>query len=132
MDGTGRMNTRRVQPGQEKESAAPRPAPNGVMDAASPPAEKTDPGLASLTLLLRFYGIGADGEQILHQLGTRTIGKTEMLRVARRHSLKAKVRSTTFDRLANTPLPAIAALKDGGFVVVAKADDKKILLQAPN
>jgi autotransporter passenger strand-loop-strand repeat protein len=81
---------------------------------------------------LRFYGVGADGEQILHQLGTRTIGKTEMLRVARRHSLKAKVRSTTFDRLANTPLPAIAALKDGGFVVVAKADDRKILLQAPN
>jgi nucleotidyltransferase/DNA polymerase involved in DNA repair len=53
--------------------------PNGFMDAAPPPAEKTDPGLASLTLLLRFYGVGADGEQILHQLGTRTIGKTEML-----------------------------------------------------
>lgn len=95
-------------------------------------AASIDPGLASLTLLLRFYGVGADSEQILHQLGTRTIGKTEMLRVARKHSLKAKVRSTTFDRLANTPLPAIAALKDGGFVVVAKADDKKILLQAPN
>jgi subfamily B ATP-binding cassette protein HlyB/CyaB len=83
-------------------------------------------------LLLRLYGVGTDGEQILHQLGIRTIGKTEMLRVARRHSLKARVRSTTFERLANTPLPAIAALKDGGFVVVAKADDKKILLQAPN
>jgi subfamily B ATP-binding cassette protein HlyB/CyaB len=106
--------------------------PNGFMDAAPPPAEKTDPGLACLTLLLRFYGVGADGEQILHQLGMRTVGKTEMLRVARQHSLKAKVRNTTFDRLANTPLPAIAVLKDGGFVVVAKADDKKILLQAPN
>jgi len=45
--------------------------------------------------------------------------------------LKARVRETTFPRLAATPLPAIAALKDGGFVVVAKADDKKVLLQAP-
>jgi subfamily B ATP-binding cassette protein HlyB/CyaB len=102
------------------------------MDAAPPPADKTDPGLASLTLLLRFYEVSASGEQILHQLGTRTIGKTEMLRVARRHGLKARLRTTSFARLATTPLPAIAALKDGGFVVVAKADDKKVLIQAPN
>jgi ATP-binding cassette, subfamily B, bacterial HlyB/CyaB len=102
------------------------------MDAVPPAGGKTDSGLVCLTLLLRFYGIGADGEQILHQLGTRTIGKTEMLRVARQNSLRAKVLSTTFDRLANTPLPAIAVLKDGGFVVVAKADDRKILLRATN
>jgi ATP-binding cassette, subfamily B, bacterial HlyB/CyaB len=103
------------------------------MDAVTlPPASKTDPGMASLTLLLRIYGIPADGDQISHQLGTRRIGKTEMLRVARELKLKARVRATTFARLATTPLPAIAALKDGGFVVLAKADDKKVLLQAPN
>src|SRR5262245_45197871 len=104
---------------------------NTFMHAQSASASKTDPGLACLTLLLRFLGIGADGNQILHQLGTRTVGKTEMLRVARRLGLKARVRGTSFGRLATTPLPAIAALKDGGFVVVAKADDKKVLLQAP-
>ena len=102
------------------------------MDANPSSAPKTDPGLACLTLLLRFLGIGADGNQILHQLGTNTIGKSEMLRVARRLGLKARVRATSFARLATTPLPAIAALKNGGFVVVAKADDKKVLLQAPN
>jgi subfamily B ATP-binding cassette protein HlyB/CyaB len=102
------------------------------MDANPSQAPKTDPGLACLTLLLRFLGIGADGNQILHQLGTRTVGKTEMLRVARRLDLKARVRATAFARLATTPLPAIAPLKDGGFVVVAKADDKKVLIQAPN
>ncbi|MBN9087630.1 MAG: type I secretion system permease/ATPase [Reyranella sp.] len=102
------------------------------MDAPSSSAPEIDPGLACLTLLLRFLGIGADGNQILHQLGTQTIGKTEMLRTARRLGLKARIRATAFARLATTPLPAIAALKDGGFVVVAKADDKKVLLQAPN
>ena len=44
---------------------------------------------------------------------------------------EAKVRSTTFDPSCE-PLPAIALLRDGDLVVVAKADDKKILLQVPN
>jgi hypothetical protein len=48
------------------------------------------PRLACLTLLLRFYVVSADGEQLLHQLGTRTIGKTEMLAVARRYSLRPR------------------------------------------
>jgi subfamily B ATP-binding cassette protein HlyB/CyaB len=101
------------------------------MDATHGGAPKADPGLVCLTLLLRFLGIGADGEQLAHQLGTRTVGKTEMLRVARQLKLKARIRSSTFERLATTPLPAIAPLKGGGFVVLAKADDRKVLLQDP-
>src|SRR6516164_3484839 len=34
-------------------------------------------------------------------------------------------------RLAGTPLPAMATLKDGGFLLLAKADDTKALVQSP-
>ena len=103
------------------------------MDISSPPEGVTvDPGLASLTLLLRFHGIAVNGDQLCHQLGTNTIGITQMLRVAKQFSLRAKSRVTTWERLATTPLPAIAQLQDGGFAFVAKADAEKILLQLPN
>ena len=49
-----------------------------LMDSISQPegatVEKVDPGLASLTLLLRFHSIAVNGEQLLHQFGTQTIG----------------------------------------------------------
>jgi subfamily B ATP-binding cassette protein HlyB/CyaB len=96
----------------------------------SPPTP-VDPGLSSLVLLMRILGIAADAAQISHQLGVKKIGVTEMLLVARRMKLKAKARTTTFERLAVTPLPGIAVLKDGGFTLLAKADDKKVLLQMP-
>src|SRR5262249_4176452 len=106
------------------------------MDSISQPegvtVEKVDPGLASLTLLLRFHSIAVNGEQLLHQFGTQTIGITEMLRCAKQFGLKAKSRVTRWDRLATTPLPAIARFKDGSFCFVAKADHEKILLQLPN
>src|SRR5262249_3480413 len=106
------------------------------MDSISQPegatVEKVDPGLASLTLLLRFHSIAVNGEQLLHQFGTQTIGTTEMLRCAKQFGLKAKMRVTKWDRLATTPLPAIARFKDGTFCFVAKADHEKILLQLAN
>lgn len=102
------------------------------MDISPPEGVTVDPGLASLTLLLRFHGIAVNGDQLCHQLGTNTIGITQMLRVAKQFSLRAKSRVTTWDRLATTPLPAIAQLQDGGFAFVAKADAEKVLLQLPN
>ena len=74
-----------------------------------------DPGLGALVMLLRLHGIGADPAQIRHRFAGTAIGVPEMLRCAKDFGLKAKVRSTRFDRLGRTPLPAVAALRDGGF-----------------
>ena len=90
-----------------------------------------DPGLIALVMLLQFHGIGADPQQIRHQFATATIGIPEMLRCAKDLGLKARVRSTTWTRLAQTPLPGIAALRDGGFLLVGKVSDEKVLVQAP-
>jgi ABC-type bacteriocin/lantibiotic exporter with double-glycine peptidase domain len=73
-----------------------------------------DPGLSVLVMLLRLHGIGADPEQIRHRFGGTRIGIPEMLRCAREFGLKARERYVDWERLETTPVPAIAALRDGG------------------
>jgi subfamily B ATP-binding cassette protein HlyB/CyaB len=55
-----------------------------------------------------------------------------MLRCARGFGLKARALTTKWDRLANTPLPGIAALRDGSFPLLGKAGEDKIIVQAPD
>ncbi len=94
-------------------------------------ARAADTGLDSLLTLLLLQGVAADREQIRHALGTTTIGAAEMLRCAKDLGLKARAVRTGWPRLANTPLPAIAMLRDGRFMVIAKASGEKILVQSP-
>src|SRR5258708_8393482 len=54
-----------------------------------------------------------------------------MLRCARDLGLKARAYRTDWSRLARTPLPAIAVLRDGNFLVLAKAAEDKVLVQPP-
>jgi len=83
-------------------------------------------------MLLRFQGLGVELEQIRHQFGATPIGIPEMLRCAKGFGLKARSLTTKWARLANTPLPGIAVLRDGGFLILGKAGDDKIIVQAPN
>src|SRR5437667_2344075 len=91
-------------------------------------ARPTDPGLEALVTLLHLQGVAADAGQIAHRLGTDKIGAAEMLRCARDFGLKARAHRTDWSRLARTPLPAIASLRDGGFLLLAKADEDKGLV----
>jgi type I secretion system ABC transporter, HlyB family len=90
-----------------------------------------DQGLEALVTLLHLQGVAADAGQIAHRLGTDKIGAPEMLRCAKDLGLKARACRTDWSRLGSTPLPAIAALRDGGFLVVAKAAEGKVLVQSP-
>ena len=103
-------------------------APEVSISAIAP----IDSGLASLVLLLRFHGIAANTEQLRHKLGhDRPADATEIVRLAR--PLDVKVRSVTarWERLRQTPLPAIAALRDGSFIVIAQAAEDRVLVQDP-
>jgi subfamily B ATP-binding cassette protein HlyB/CyaB len=93
-----------------------------------PPA---DPGLEALVTLLHLKDVAADLGQIRHRLGTTKVGTPEMLRCAKDLGLKARAWRTGWSRLARTPLPAIASLRDGGFLVLAKAAEDKVLVQSP-
>jgi subfamily B ATP-binding cassette protein HlyB/CyaB len=106
-------------------------APENAVSTESNRATPADPGLESLVTLLHLQGVAADREQIRHRLGTTKVGAPEMLRCAKDLGLKAKAHRTDWSRLANTPLPAIAVLRDGGFLVVAKATEDKVLVQSP-
>ena len=80
--------------------------------------------------LLRIHQIGADPEQIRHRFGAVPIGIVEMLRCAKDFGLKARERRVDWDELASMPMPAIAARRDGGFMLLGKAASDKILVQA--
>ena len=81
--------------------------------------------------MLRLLGVAADAGQIRHRLGTNKIGAPEMIRCAKGLGLKARAYRTDWSRLARASLPAIASLSDGGFIVVAKAAEDKVLVQSP-
>jgi len=88
-------------------------------------------GLIALAILLRCHGIAADPGQIHHRVGATRLGVTEILRCAKEFGLKAKVQRTNWNRLAVTPLPGIALLRDGSFLILGKVIDDKLLIQRP-
>jgi subfamily B ATP-binding cassette protein HlyB/CyaB len=90
-----------------------------------------DPGLFALVALLHCHGIAAEPGPILHRLGNVKVGVIEMLRCAKELGLKARALKTNWDRLAKTPLPGIAQLRDGGFLIVGRMNEDKILVQNP-
>src|SRR5271163_716850 len=92
-----------------------------------------DPGLTSFALMLRLLGVASTPEQLAHQLdlGRRPMTPSDMLRGAKRIGLKARLVSTRPERLARTPLPAIALGRDGRAFVLAKLADGQALIQDP-
>src|SRR6202790_3776192 len=90
---------------------------------------ESDQGLCTLVMLLRCNGVAVEDEQIRHCRGTGVIGIPEMLRCAKEFGLKARARRTGWPQLAHTPLPAIAALRDGGFLLLGRASTDKAIVQ---
>jgi subfamily B ATP-binding cassette protein HlyB/CyaB len=89
-----------------------------------------DPGLSALVTVLRLQGIGADPAQLRHRLGHHSFGVPEMLRCAKELGLKARSYRTSWTRLAGTPMPGIAVLRDGDFVVLGKVGEDKAVVQS--
>src|ERR1700761_7693578 len=90
-----------------------------------------DPGLYVLVSLLRMNGVGADPSQIRHRFGGIAIGIPEMLQCAKDFGFRARELSTNWTRLASMPMPAIAVRHDGGFLLLGKVSEDKILVQTP-
>ena len=95
--------------------------------------------LAALCAIARFHQIAADPVNLAHQLGiTASTQATtaDLLRGAKHLGLKAKIITTTVERLALTPLPALVHIRtpeDGiRTVILAQTDGKRVLLQDPS
>ena len=87
-------------------------------------------GLAALVMLLRLHGLGADPEQIRHR-SAPTPSASRRCCAAPRSSGSRRASRTRWERLSRTPLPGIAALRDGGFLILGKVGEDKILVQVP-
>jgi subfamily B ATP-binding cassette protein HlyB/CyaB len=90
-----------------------------------------DDGVAALCLTIRFLGVPADPVDIGRRFvasGMRATGE-DLVRAARKRGLKARLASIDFDRLSRTPMPALAILNDGRFLVVGLVSDDKVLVQ---
>ncbi|TYL96061.1 type I secretion system permease/ATPase [Bradyrhizobium rifense] len=94
-------------------------------------AVATDTGLDALQTLLHLQGVAADRDQLRHRQGTANFGATDIIRCAKSLGLKARTYRTQWGRLSDSPLPAIAMLRDGSFMVIAKASADKVLVQSP-
>lgn len=94
-----------------------------------------DSGLLALVTILRFFNLPADAEQIRHQFGKpgALFAIEDLQLAAKRLKLKSRIVQSGWERLSTTNLPAIAEIKNGSFVIVAKidADQGKVLVQDP-
>ena len=87
-------------------------------------------GAWALALALQVLGIPADPDRIRHDSGkSGELCEAELLRAARRFPAKAKAVDASISRLARLPLPALAELRAGGYVVVGKVIENQLLLQ---
>ena len=97
--------------------------------------------LSALCLIARLHHIAADPQHLAHQLAWPPSHKpsiNDLLLAARHLGLKAKRVRTTADRLALSPLPALALLNDAArdpgatkVVVLAQCDGQRVLFQDP-
>jgi len=101
---------------------------------SQPGVGEVDTGLLCLLLVARYHGLAADPEQLRHQFGEngRRLSESALLRAAKSLGFKAGVVPGDWARLTATPLPALARLTDGRYLVLAKADAEKVLAQAPD
>lgn len=94
-------------------------------------------GLACLVIMARLHGVAADPDQLLHEFGTSNcdFNITDMLLASKKLGLQARVVRVDIERLAKTPVPAIAASRDAVgrviFFIIARVDGDKILIQNP-
>ncbi|WP_302328909.1 type I secretion system permease/ATPase [Pseudomonas triclosanedens] len=96
-------------------------------------SQAPDTGLICLVMLARFHSLAASADQLAHEFmppGAQ-FGSADLLLAARKLGLKAKSVKTRFDRLAQTPLPAIARSNDGDYFIIARIDQGKALIQSP-
>ncbi len=119
----------------------PQTAPENAVGASQPPTPSNQPpssALAALCLIARLHQVAADPATLAHSMGLspgEEIGSGALLLAAKQLGLHAKRSHSRIERLALTPLPALALLHDaagGRYVVIAQCDAQRVLLQDPS
>ena len=102
------------------------------MDEGGERRPRQDPAAAALAFVLQLLGLPANADELLHQSGKASLDEADILRTSRRYPVKARIIASTLERLKTTPMPLLARLRDGGWLVVGRIGDDKVLVQDPN
>lgn len=89
-------------------------------DVSNAPAT---PLLTAFVAVAAFLNISLDPEQLSHSLGVPAadLSPGDLLRLAKRLEIRAKLASSRIDRIDRLPLPALALRKDGTCMVLLQA-----------
>lgn len=92
-----------------------------------------DTGAFALAMMLRYFQLPADPEQIRHEYADagRSLETRDIVRAARSLGLKARAVRSRQKRLEKVPTPAIVADTDGQYFILAQVGDSKVLVQKP-
>ena len=92
---------------------------------------EADTGLSCLVFMARFLRLAVEPEQIRFEAGKvdQSFTAKDIVRAARRLDLKARHTKVSLRRLDMLPLPAIAEMADGRFVILAAASVGKVLIR---
>lgn len=115
----------------EASGEAANSSPNAWVDEVS----RSHAAAEALCLLARLHRVAAEPAALMHELGKSPSERwsvEDLLLAAKHLGLKAKLSRTHAERLALTPLPALALLRDGRTVVLAQCDGQRVLLQDPS
>lgn len=102
------------------------------VDGADGQSPRDDSGLIAYATILALHRIAVDPAQLRHDLGhERAVDADDLRRIAKRQSeVRAKSIRTTFAKMNQTPLPALANGPAGWFII-ARIHEDDILIQPP-
>ncbi|MFM6829074.1 MAG: type I secretion system permease/ATPase [Novosphingobium sp.] len=105
------------------------PGPEIAGTVASP---RDDSGLIAYATLLALHRIAVDPAQLRHGLGhERPVDADDLRRIAKRQDeVRAKSVRSSFAKLKQTPLPALANGPSGWFII-ARVNEDEVLIQPP-
>ncbi len=118
------MNTQALE--QSAASAAGAPS-----SATHTPPPGTG-ALEALCVVARLHHVAADPAQLRHRLGrtpSEPFATADVLQAAQLLGLKARLTTSSAERLALVPLPALALMQDGSTVLLAQNGGGRVLIQ---
>ncbi|MCM1105552.1 MAG: type I secretion system permease/ATPase [Blautia sp.] len=107
-----------------------------AMDAAKEGTEekkKRYAGIHCLNTVAVYYGISVDVEGLVHKLGLegKSLTPQDILRASKEIKFKSRLTKVNRYALEKMTVPAILVTRDGGYVILAKAQPDNVLLVYP-
>ncbi len=95
---------------------------------------KMHSGLYALATISVYNSIAFDAEQISHKFNLRDkeIGNLELIKVAKHMNFHTKVLTRYKSSINKLPMPCIVQDKENNYFILAKADDKQVLILEQN